>query len=276
MLLPLNLSLLSLVACLKTYRLMRLHNHIAYRFLTDETFRDEVMESVCGKKWEEKPVEEIGLLYNLLDPENMIPDSLPHKVYYITDTVLDKLDMLKVKKSDGVYDWKVFADLPTCKKTFIFNDNSVLRLASYSNTLMFCYLKFDFKKDSNQYGSCKVVIFYIDRSTNEVCQHYHHPDVQAIETMVYKMMCFVFLSENTEEIVLPGRKHGTQKTGKFINEFKDIPITMVTSKWMVTVIRTEDFDVSGHFRLQRCGPGLTKTQMIFIKPFKKHGYKRTY
>lgn len=255
---------------------MRLHNHIAYRFLVDERFTEEIMEAVCGAKWEEKPVEEIGLLYNLLDHSTMVPDSLPHRAYYITDTVLDKLDMLKVKKSDSVYDWKVFSDLQTCKKTFIFNDNSVLRLAIYNNTLMFCYLKFNFQKDSNRYGQCNIVIFYIDRSTNEVCSHYHHPDVQAIETMVYKMMCFVFLSENTEEIVLPGRKVGTRKSGKFINEFPDIPVTIVTSKWKITVIHNEDFAVSGHFRLQPCGEGLTKKRMIWIDPFTKHGYKRTY
>jgi hypothetical protein len=253
---------------------MRLRNHIAYRFLTDEKFIDEGMEEMHGKKWPEKPVEEIARVYDLLTFHTLKD---PNKTYFVTDTVVDKLDMLHVKKTDDKYDWTVFSDVSDCKKTFIFNDNYLVRMIVYPDVIYFLHLSFTKEPTPTNkwWGQSYYVFFYVNRKTGEQCDHFKHPDVKKIETFIYKLLCFVFLSENTEEILKPGEKRGTQKSGKIINEL-NIPLTLITSKWKVTVIRTEGFAVGGHFRLQPYGPGLTKKRVIFIDPFEKHGYKRTY
>lgn len=252
---------------------MRLTNHIAFRFLTDETFHEETMECFFGKDWMEKPTEDIIGMYDLSSSYFKLQ---PNKTYYITDTVIDKLDMLKVKKDDkGRYNWTVFSDQPDCKKTFIFNGNRLLRMVIYKEQIVFLYISMVIDKGRKNWGLANRVAFFVNRATGEQCDHFAHPDVKQIETLVYKLLCFIFLSENTEEVIQPGRKTGTQKSGKFINEL-NIPVTMVTSKWKVTVIRQEAFDVSGHFRLQPHGQGLKQTKMIFIEPFVKTGYKRTY
>jgi hypothetical protein len=113
-------------------------------------------------------------------------------------------------------------------------------------------------------------MFYLDRVKNEQCDHFAHADVKIIEEFVYKLLCFVFLSENEEETLKAGEKKGTRKQGKIINVLP-IPLTIINSKWNITSIRTDGFGVSGHFRLQPTSSG---TKMIFIEPFMKHGYIR--
>ena len=81
----------------------------------------------------------------------------------------------------------------------------------------------------------------------------------------------MYLSENEEMTIPAGAKYGTRKSGKIINSLP-FPVTTVTSKWNITSIRTDGFEVSGHLRLQPTNAG---TKMIFIAPFMKHGYKRT-
>ena len=92
------------------------------------------------------------------------------------------------------------------------------------------------------------------------------------ESFIYRLLCFLYLSENTEEVLAPREKRGTRSSGKIINSLP-FPLTVVTSKWNVTTKRTEGFDVSGHFRLwKRKTTG--EWEMIFINPFKKSGYTR--
>lgn len=52
-------------------------------------------------------------------------------------------------------------------------------------------------------------------------------------------------------------------------------INVIDSSWLKTIIRTEGFEVRGHYRLQACGVGRKEHKLIFIKGFKKHGYVRT-
>jgi hypothetical protein len=75
-------------------------------------------------------------------------------------------------------------------------------------------------------------------------------------------------------LVEPGRKYGTKKSGKLINTFTDIPLTIVNSKWNITSIRTEGFEVKGHFALRWTGEGRKIPKMVFIEPFQKNGYMR--
>ncbi len=250
---------------------MVLHNHIAYRFLTDDTLMYEAMAIFEGKNWMDKPIEQISNCYDLLYKGDLY--KTPHKVYLVTNTVIDKLALLHVTKKNSHFDWSVFGHLPDCKKTFIFLNNEVLRILVRGDFISFCHLSFSRTDKQNGFGNSYWVMFYFNRRTNELCSHFEHSDVTSKEEFIYKLLCFIFLSENTEEVVSPGRKHGTKKKGKFINEL-DVPVTIINSKWNITSIRTEGFPVSGHFRLQPTGPERKITKMIWINPFEKKGYVR--
>jgi hypothetical protein len=229
-----------------------------------------------------------------------------NKSYLITDSVFDKLDMLKVSKSKTMsirrqnhkmgdvhglplgeiiketqtYDWTVFNTVKSLmsrdmssKFTYILPTNECIRLVCSNGYLGLCHFNFGkLTKDEIRmnYGNLKWCFFWINIETGHLCENWEGRDVQGIEGFVFKLMCFIYLSDNEEVIVPAGQRHGTKKSGKIINSLPT-PITIVTSKWNVTSIRTEGFDVSGHFRLQ---PYTTGTRMIFIQPFRKHGYVR--
>lgn len=54
----------------------------------------------------------------------------------------------------------------------------------------------------------------------------------------------------------------------------NIPINIFDSKWFTTFIKSEEFKVSGHFRLQPYGQGLTNRKLIWIEEYIKYGYTR--
>lgn len=274
---------------------MRLNNHIALRFLTDDRLAFEVMEETHKIKSKNRTqlFAELGFLMDKTGHNDKVDavkawqlwelvNKDDQKAYFITDTVHDKLDMLKLKRdANDHYDWTVFKNIPECKKTFIlipdkkWDGGGVIRLLNDGKTLQFCHLAFKFndKKVDDNAGQALWTLFYINQFNNEHAEHCEHQNVKDIYEFVYKLMCFIFLSENDYEIIEPGRKSGTKKNGKIINDLP-LPITIINSKWNITTIRTDEFTVSGHFALRRCGIAFSDTRMVYIEPYLKHGYIR--
>ena len=261
---------------------MLLKNHIAYRFLLDDELTHEMLSMffsddqnrklanlVGSIDIDDKDMYEMKLLhqYEFLNPKNQ-------KAYLITDSVYNKLDLLKVKPNDGGhYDWTVFQKLTNCKKTFILPNNQLLRIRIIDEMFEFCFISFKLKDGSKTDGKIYWTMFFLDRFTGIRCDWFESNDVKSIEKTVYSLMCFIFLSDTEEIIVEPKRKYGTKKQGKVINEL-DIPLTIVNANWNITSIRTEGFSVSGHFAIRWTGQGRTNARLVWIDPFEKHGYIR--
>lgn len=86
-------------------------------------------------------------------------------------------------------------------------------------------------------------------------------------------ICFMKYCETETKIIKPnGREHhiGT----KYVNETKS-KIEIVDSTWFTTIVRSEGFNVRGHFRFQPFGAGLADRKLIWIDGFEKSGYTRT-
>jgi len=252
---------------------MKLDNHIAMHLLTNPELARKVVEQSIPKMDDQRKADTISHLH-----------PYGQKAYYITDTVLDKLDMLKVRRDVEVdirmqdstatlgeartFNWRVFNTFKPAKLTFILPDNIVVRIVSNSKVLWFCFIHV------NKVDGIDVEIvwtfFYYDKVADTVSQNWMDKEVMEREEFVYKLLCFFYLAENEEVIVEAGQRYGTRKQGKIINSLP-VPITIVNSKWNVTSIRTEGFPVSGHFRLQ---PTRNGHKMIFIDPYQKHGYVR--
>lgn len=57
---------------------------------------------------------------------------------------------------------------------------------------------------------------------------------------------------------------------------KGLTVHIRDSRWFTTIVRNEDFNVRGFFRLQpKKKDGEWIRELIYIKPFVKHGYHRT-
>lgn len=86
------------------------------------------------------------------------------------------------------------------------------------------------------------------------------------------MICFIKYCPIETKIIEGGRR-GHHAGQKYVNE-TDQKIEILDSTWFTTIIRSEGFQVGGHFRMQPFGPGLAQKKLIWIDPFEKHGYTR--
>jgi len=254
---------------------MVIHKHIAYRFLTDDKLAFEIVEATHSSEWQKllndpdsKVSSKIATLYDLVRKENQTP-------YIITESVLENLSLLKISKKGEHFDWTFFKNLKDQKVTFILPDNVLIRMVIHGEIINLFHLGFNFTTKTREKGEghMKWIMYFLNRNTGELCEHFEHQDVKDIEETVYKFLCFFYLSDNQEEIIMPGKVHGTRKSGKVLNNF-NFPITIVNSKWNITSIRNEGFGVSGHFATRWTGAGRNIPKVVFIEPFEKEGYIR--
>lgn len=88
-----------------------------------------------------------------------------------------------------------------------------------------------------------------------------------------RMLIFTELSETEICELRPRQSVGTKKQGKTLNE-SNSNVTIVDSSWNKMLVRTDGFKVTGHLRLQPCGPELKYRKLIYIDEFEKQGYVR--
>lgn len=273
---------------------MKFKNHIGYRFLTDPDFMMEGIE--CSAPDVYKKLLSGVQISDLTEDEAARLKAYGHllytdktKAFFVTSTVSDKLDMLKVKKNP-TYDWTVF----DCIKqgtdyTFMFDEHLAKGIGNKSewqsgclrvvrgadNGLGFMHVCFHLDEGSKLHGQALFTYYYVNIKTGEQCSDFYtNKNVQDLEELTYKMLCFIFLSENEFVEIAPGRSNGaTKKQGKIVNDLS-VPITIINSKWNVTSIRTEGFSVSGHFKLVWTGEGRKVSKMVFVQPYEKNGYVR--
>lgn len=265
---------------------MRFENHIGYRFLTDDMLAFEAVEAMypeIAQKFKDH-VEMSELEDKKFTSLLSVVSRQKQTAFYITESVHDKLDMLKVKKNPR-YDWSVFNHLGNKKHTYLLCpsdrdehgkrwDSGLIRFVKDGDMLFFCHLGFRFDEGSKNYGQSLWTHFYVNSKTNEHCSDFDtNINVKQIEDFVYKCLCFIFLSENEFVEMKPGERSGTKKSGKIINSLP-VPITIINSKWNITSIRTEGFNVAGHFALYWTGEGRQIPKMIFRQPYEKNGYIR--
>lgn len=95
--------------------------------------------------------------------------------------------------------------------------------------------------------------------------------------LLHGLALLVLLKNGRVETVLAAsntkRKIPEVENGVLMNS-TPFPIRYIDSSWLKTIIRTEGFLVRGHFRLQPHGIGRSERKLIYIQPFKKHGYVR--
>jgi hypothetical protein len=58
---------------------------------------------------------------------------------------------------------------------------------------------------------------------------------------------------------------------KYVNDTK-LDILHLDCKWFTTLVKSDGFNVRGHFRLQPCGENRKDRKIIWVEPFEKMGY----
>ena len=87
----------------------------------------------------------------------------------------------------------------------------------------------------------------------------------AVNTLLFKKFAEV------ETKYLPPNKKTKDINCKYVNDTK-IGVTILDSKWFTTLVKSDEFTVHGHFRLQPCGKEMKDRKLIWINDFVKSGY----
>lgn len=107
--------------------------------------------------------------------------------------------------------------------------------------------------------------------SEELAQNWFINHIQTVlATIAFKQYAEI------ETLHIGGRKYpkrGKIQDEKYLNDSKH-QVNVLDSRWFRETIRTEGFQVSGHFRLQACGPNHSERKLIYIKDFMKQGYHR--
>lgn len=98
-----------------------------------------------------------------------------------------------------------------------------------------------------------------------------------IHDYVMSFLLFYNFTE-VETHIIHGADTGQQRRlklndEKFLNETKN-NIEIIDITYFTKLIRTGEFGVSGHFRVQHFGQGNSEAKIIFIDNYKKNGYTR--
>ncbi len=134
-----------------------------------------------------------------------------------------------------------------------------------------------------------IVHFYpkINNIQSWVCSYYgtlNSPGILTNHSKAYKLIQWMYSQKNETITVNNLQKiklnqewtKVTEDNNSKIYNSSGLNITMVNSYWQKTLIHDEPFPVSGFWRKQRVGRNKQEIKKIFIRPFIKKGYKRTY
>lgn len=272
---------------------MVLANHIAHNFLTTEDIQSQIMTEFFPDQWQllksyqkrfagdnagfKQAVNtfpfEFWTITSLIFNESLKEQIGDNKNYYVTNTVLDILKMFKIKRQpDGHYDWTVFKEIENFQKvTFILPNNSLLRIEVLTEVINFCHI--DYKKNPQGgavEGKVNWLLFYVNRAGNTFSGNIPEIERKNIDTFIYSLLCFVYLADNDEVIIPPGKAHGQNKKDKTLNN-TNFPVTIINSRWNTTVINQDPSWVTPFWTIRWTGAGRTKPRSVFIAPFQRRG-----
>lgn len=78
----------------------------------------------------------------------------------------------------------------------------------------------------------------------------------------------------TKHHVTPHNKKYKSAKGAAIKNLTQSDLLIADINWSYDVERNVPFSVSGHYRMQPCGPSRSKLKLIWVEAFQKKGYKR--
>jgi hypothetical protein len=151
------------------------------------------------------------------------------------------------------------------------NENVIVKVFTFRNDIFMSYLglSYDYNSIFNNNIMRYDEINSFDSIENDSNYNITYPAQIVISFLLFKTYADI------EYKLIDGIKQKKSiVNGEKIINGTELPIEYIDSTWFVTLIHTEGFKVSGHFRLQPYGKGLEKRKLIYINEFEKIGYTR--
>jgi hypothetical protein len=240
---------------------MKLSKHIATYYLTHPEYQELTLANYVKMNFNgsDRRLDEKGMEYI---QAAIITDPAAKK-YVVSQTVIDRFDMFKIDKVD----WTLFKPEMFNREVYILPDNTFFYLHRASDgyiQFMYCVARADGMLCVDLGDFCTLI------EDHAISRRMKGPT-----ELLFKLLCFLHFTDN-EEITLPANtKRGNILKG-ILNNDSSFAATFVNARWHKTVIRTEGFPVRGHWAIRKIGPGRTQTRLVFIQPYNKDGYTRSY
>jgi hypothetical protein len=97
-----------------------------------------------------------------------------------------------------------------------------------------------------------------------------------VETYYYQLVILFELFRKYAKVetrILQPKSKAELFKCKYHND-NDYSIEIMDSTWFTTLVKSDEFKVRGHFRLQPCGQAFAERKLVWIKDFTKEGYTR--
>lgn len=251
---------------------MLLSASYAAHFATNEKFRNRIIKTHVESYYEERPnFDEWVRLTQDSTPEDYFLEARylieggveDTQVFLVRQTAQDIAKKINIKE-EKKFDY--LKRIPDGDYMFIISNDEFIKFFKIESRLVilacqrnsgehYCMFNFMLSNGYEQIGD--------DAMSHKYAQ-------------LFFQLCIFWQFAKPEVVVLPaGRKLGTRREGKVTNN-APFAVTILDKMWNKMVIRNEEFDVSGHLRLQPCGKGNLDRELIWIDDFKKKGYVRGF
>lgn len=94
-----------------------------------------------------------------------------------------------------------------------------------------------------------------------------------VQTVVTFLLFKEYADLETKVIQKGKERKAVLNKEKYVTEL-ELPVTIIDSTWFTTLIKSDAFKVSGHFRLQPYGEGMKQRKLIWIDEYVKQGIVR--
>lgn len=134
-----------------------------------------------------------------------------------------------------------------------------------------------FSKDvDKEKPSLNILIHKYDKGSklflSEVAGKSGVTEISILADIISMILFMKYVELETKIVKAERREHHAGV--KYVNETKH-NVEILDSTWFTTIVRSEGFKVSPHFRMQAYGENHSQRKLIWIDPFDKTGYTRT-
>jgi hypothetical protein len=215
-----------------------------------------------------------NLRFGVVGVLDRISNKTDYKNFIITDTAKEIAGTIKIGEK---FNYKLLNTIKPQRSTYLLGETRFVRFEITDGNIFIFYVQ-----TTKPLHEGNVEIYYrmfrIDTFLGTInMQDDVSPDVRQemmnVAEELIRLLIFINLSDVEFIHLPPSRKVGTRKSGSFKNDTK-LNITVVDSSWNKFIIRTEEFNVKGHLRLQACGVNFSERKLTWINPYKKEGYVR--
>lgn len=218
-----------------------------------------------------------GDIDSVMEVKNRINVYKNNKMFLLSENVKEQIEKIVVCDENRNFDMNYIKHLPIVSENIIWDKELHYCYSFDGKNFNFLVLKI-IKDPTQSHLDYRHTLFGVDiedfdESIQKNKDKFGGLFFEVVERMI-KMIVFLHMTPVTYKFVEGGAKVGDFMKGTQIKNEMKSPFTFVNIDWNHITIRTEGFDVRGHWRLQRRGKNWSEVSLKFIQPYEKKGYIR--